>query len=106
MDGLSEEQVLDSRQALSVDRKAEAALKFAKAVVEKRGWVSDADVARVRHAGYDDGEIAEIVAHVAKSMFANYFNHVAQTDIDFPFVAANPSESSLNHQNGASNDEF
>ena len=39
-------------------------------------------------AGYGDGEIAEIVGHVALSVFTNYFNLVAGTDIDFPKAPA------------------
>ena len=42
----------------------------------------------VRAAGYTDGEIAEIIAHVALNVFTNYFNRAAQTDIDFPLVTA------------------
>ena len=37
-----------------------------------------------REAGYDDGAIAEVIAHVALNVFTNYFNLVADTDIDFP----------------------
>ena len=65
-----------------------AALHFARQLVENRGWVNDEDLNRVRRAGYGDGEIAEIVAVVAWKTFANYFNHVAGTEIDFPEVAA------------------
>jgi len=36
---------------------------------------------------YGDGEIAEIVAVVAWKTFANYFNHVAGTDVDFHEVS-------------------
>ena len=63
--GLSEEEVIDSREAVSTDSKVEAALQFARQVVEKKGWVTDEEVSDVRDAGYDDGEIAEIVANVA-----------------------------------------
>ena len=38
----------------------------------------------VRNAGFGDGEIAEMVAVVCLNLFTNYFNHVAQTDLDFP----------------------
>ena len=61
-----------------------SSLKFANSVVEKRGWVSDEDLANVRSAGYDDGEIAEIAAHVVLNIFRNYFNHIAETPTDFP----------------------
>ncbi len=48
--------------------------------------VNDAEVKRVRDAGYTDGEIAEIIAAVTGTIFTNYFNHIAQTEIDFPKV--------------------
>ena len=70
----------------SSDPALDAALVFARAVVEKRGFVSDNDIAAVRAAGHDDGAIAEIVAHVVANIFTNYVNHVAETEIDFPKV--------------------
>jgi len=50
--------------------------------------VTDRDLDAVRAAGFDDGVIAEVVAHVALNIFTNYLNHVAGTDIDFPKVPA------------------
>ena len=84
--GLSDSELTDARQSSSTDSKVDVALRFAKQLVEDRGWVSDEDLDRVRRAGYGDGEIAEIVAIVAWKTFANYFNHVAGTDVDFPAV--------------------
>jgi AhpD family alkylhydroperoxidase len=82
--GLSDEAIRDSRRGASPDSKTDAALRFARLIVEKRGRVSDEDVARVRYAGHTDAEIAEIVANVAVNIFTNYFNHVAETEVDFP----------------------
>jgi alkylhydroperoxidase family enzyme len=96
MVGLSEEDVLDSRHGGSPDSKVEAALRFASQMVEKRGWVSDEDVAHLRSAGYEDAEIAEIVANVALIMFTNYFNHVAETVVDFPPVPGSADRSERN----------
>lgn len=48
-----------------------------------------------RAAGFDDGEIAEIVAHVAPNVFTNYLNRVAEAEIDFPKVAALAPASAL-----------
>jgi len=84
--GLSDDQIAASREARAADPKAAAALQFARAVVEHRGAVRDQDLTSVRAAGYTDGEIAEIIAHVALNVFTNYFNRAAQTDIDFPLV--------------------
>ena len=86
--GLSEEQVLAARKGQSEDGQRQAALTFAKQVVEKKGFVSDDDVAAVRDAGYSDQEIAELVALVALNIFTNYFNHVTDPEVDFPVAAA------------------
>jgi uncharacterized peroxidase-related enzyme len=82
--GLSPDQVRDSRRAAAVDGKTNALLHFARRVVDARGQVTDADLATVRAAGWDDGAIAEVVANVALHVFTNYFNLVADTDLDFP----------------------
>lgn len=87
MVGLSVDQILDSRRGTAVDPKTDAIIQFARQVVDERGLVSDANIAQVRAAGLDDGAIAEIVANVALNIFTNYFNHVADTEIDFPKAA-------------------
>src|SRR5262245_47188861 len=89
--GLTEQAVLDSRQGHSADPKTDPLLRFARTLVEKRGLVTDADVAAVREAGGGDAEIAEVVAHVGLNTFTNYFNHVAATTLDFPKAPALPA---------------
>jgi uncharacterized peroxidase-related enzyme len=84
MVGLTAEQIRDSRLGTAVDPKADALIGFARKLVDSRGVVTDRDVAAVREAGFDEGAIAEVVANVALSVFTNYFNNVAETDIDFP----------------------
>ena len=75
-----------ARSAESADSKTDAILKFAKIVTEKKGQVSDADLAAARQASVTDGEISEIIGHVALNVLTNYFNIVAKTEIDFPVV--------------------
>jgi uncharacterized peroxidase-related enzyme len=85
--GLTDEQIRDSRLGAAVDARADALVRFAVQVVRSRGRVSDADLDDVRAAGFGDGAIAEVVAHVALDTFTNYFNNVAATDVDFPKAA-------------------
>ncbi len=85
--GLSGDELTAARSATSSDTKANAALQFARAVVATKGNVTDQDLENLRAANYTDGQIAEIVAHVGMNIFTNYFNHVAQTEIDFPKVS-------------------
>lgn len=86
--GLSDDEIEAARRGTSSDERAEVAVAFARKVVETRGFVEDADIERVRGAGFDDGDIAEIVAHVALNTFTNTLNHVADTEIDFPRAPA------------------
>ncbi len=76
-----------ARIAENYDKKIQAGLVFAKRLVTTQGRVSDEDVQLVKDAGYGEGEIGEIIAHVALNVFTNYFNNTAKTAIDFPVVS-------------------
>ncbi|UUO07205.1 carboxymuconolactone decarboxylase family protein [Blastopirellula sp. J2-11] len=84
MVGLTSDQIGDSRNGRSIDPATDSLLRFARQIVETRGQVSDADVQAVRDAGFDEGAIAEVIAGVALDIFTNYFNIVADTEVDFP----------------------
>jgi uncharacterized peroxidase-related enzyme len=81
--GLTNDQILASREGRAIDGKVDAALRFARDLVAENGDCSPAELQRV---GFTDREIVEIVAHVALNIFENYFNMVAKTDIDLPRV--------------------
>ncbi len=73
----------------SSDAKAEAALTFARALVEHAGQVSKAEFDAVRAAGHSDGEIIEIITHVAMNIFTNLLGKSTQVEIDFPEIDLN-----------------
>jgi len=77
-----------ARNAEATDSKTSTILKFAKTLVDKKAQVDDSDVAKLKEAGVTEGEIGEIVGHVALNVLTNYFNIVAKTEIDFPVVTA------------------
>ncbi len=87
MVGLTEEQILDSRLGKAIDSQTDAVLRLAGLLVDNRGRVSDRELEEARTAGISDATIAEIVATVALNIFTNYFNHVADPEIDFPKAA-------------------
>ena len=88
MNGLTEEQTEQSRQGLANDTKAQAGLQFAQTVTANRGQVSNDAIKAVKAAGYNDGDILEIVLNVVSNTLTNYVNHIAQTEVDFPSVEA------------------
>lgn len=85
--GASAEDMAAAQAGHSDDARTAAALTFALKVVEQRAQVGDADVAQLRAAGFDDGQIVEILAHVALNLFTNYINVALDVPVDFPKVA-------------------
>ena len=85
---LDDAELAANRAGTSSDAKAHAALVFASKVVRERGHVGEADVAAVKAAGYDDGQVVEILLHVALNTLTNYVNTTLGTVVDFPLVAA------------------
>lgn len=79
--------IADAREGKSSDAKIQAALDFARIIVEKRGLVNDADLDALKNAGYNEAAIAEIIAHVGLNLLTNYFNNAAKVVVDFPTVA-------------------
>jgi len=92
MAGLAEPDIASAQNAQVADAKTTVALQFATKIVQKKGIISAEEVNAVRAAGYTDGEITEIVAETALNIFTNYFNNIAQTDIDFPVVKSTISK--------------
>jgi uncharacterized peroxidase-related enzyme len=83
---LEDAEIAANRSGASTDPKADAAVRFAAKVVRERGHVGEDDVRAVKEAGYDDGQVIEIVLNVALNTWTNYVNEVAKTEIDFPRV--------------------
>ena len=84
--GASAQAMSDAQDGRSDDPKTAAALRFALAVVERRGQVEASEVDALRAAGFDDGEIVELLAHVALNLFTNYVNIAFDVPVDFPAV--------------------
>lgn len=84
--GASSEEMSAAQSGQSHDPKTAAALHFAVTVVRQRAKITVADVDVLREAGFGDGEIMEIMAHVALNLFTNYVNVAFDVPLDFPQV--------------------
>ncbi|PPD20472.1 MAG: peroxidase [Methylomonas sp.] len=87
--GIERDELIANSKGKSADAKTQAAIDFARALLEKRGKISNEDLSAVRAAGFSDEEVIEILAHVAMNTFTNYFNETALTAIDFPMFDVN-----------------
>ncbi|SHM16168.1 carboxymuconolactone decarboxylase family protein [Rhodanobacter sp. OK091] len=83
---LPEDEIILARQGHANDPKRDAAVRFARKVIETRGKVDDADVKAVRDAGYTEANLIEIIALVAMYSLTNFFNNVFDPEQDFPAV--------------------
>ncbi|ERH41345.1 hypothetical protein N751_17195 [Legionella pneumophila str. Leg01/11] len=86
--GLSKSELSKNLEGHSEDKKTQAALTFAKTLIELRGQINDANIKAVREEGFTDEELVEIVAHVGMNTLTNYFNEAFKTEIDFPLIHA------------------
>ncbi|KQN71567.1 MULTISPECIES: carboxymuconolactone decarboxylase family protein [unclassified Devosia] len=84
--GATAEEMAEAQAGRSADPRTAAALKFALSLVEQRGSVGSDDVNALVAAGFDEGEIVEIIAHVALNLFTNYVNVALDVPVDFPGV--------------------
>ncbi|GAA4074421.1 carboxymuconolactone decarboxylase family protein [Nonomuraea soli] len=83
--GLSPEAATDARKGQATDARTAAALTLATSLVRNQGDVSDPELeAAGEHLS--EGEIAEVVAHVALNVFTNYLNKSGRVAIDWPLV--------------------
>ncbi|MFA6954443.1 MAG: carboxymuconolactone decarboxylase family protein [Thermoanaerobaculia bacterium] len=84
--GLDNAEIEAARKGTSEDARADAALKFSRALIDSRGEVTTAEVEAARQAGLSDGEIVEVISHTALNILTNYIGKASRVEIDFPKV--------------------
>ncbi|WPU91689.1 carboxymuconolactone decarboxylase family protein [Mucilaginibacter sabulilitoris] len=83
---LPADEIILARKGHATDPKRDAAVQFARKVIETHGQVSDSDLKAVRDAGYTDANLMEIIALVIMFSLTNFFNNVFDPDKDYPEV--------------------
>jgi len=69
------------------DRSLEALRKFTTTVVDRRGWISEHDIAEFEEAGFDRAQVLEVILAISFKTLSNYINHFAETPLDDAFRA-------------------
>ncbi len=67
------------------DARLEGLRRFTTAVVEQRGWVSDAQIEAFLAAGFEKRRVFDVILGAAMKTLSNYTNHVAKTPLDPAF---------------------
>ena len=68
------------------DERLEALRSFLQAMVEKRGWVDEADIRAFLDAGFEREHVLDCILAVGMKTLSNYTNHIAETPLDDVFA--------------------
>lgn len=85
--GVSSEETKKNLHGTSDSPRTTALIKFVLAILKTKGNITNDELAALRTAKFTDEQVVEIVAIICVNIFTNYFNHVADTEIDFPKVS-------------------
>ena len=85
MTGFTDEQILELRKgSASFDSKLDALVKLAKSLTENRGSIDDTTLNAFFNAGYDKGNLVDVILAVGEKSITNYLHKVTDIPIDFP----------------------
>lgn len=85
MSGFTDEQILEFRAGYSTaNDKLDALAKLAKNVTENRGRTSEDILDNFFNAGYDKGNLIDVISLVGDKTISNYIHSTTQIPVDFP----------------------
>jgi uncharacterized peroxidase-related enzyme len=64
------------------DAKTEALRRLVSQIVDKRGWLSDADVQAFLDQGYSRSQLLDVMVGVSMKTLSNYINHLTDPPIE------------------------
>jgi hypothetical protein len=84
--GVSKVDLTSARIAQNADLKITGALNFVKEIIDNRADQMSDRIDDLKNLGWNDAEIAEIIAVTSLNIFPNYFNKLNRTELDFPVL--------------------
>lgn len=91
LNGLNRAEIDNAQQGRPLsDAKLQTLLHFAQEIVERRGWVTEADIERFTAAGFAKAQVLEVILGVALKTLTNYTNHISKPPANQQFAAFLP----------------
>lgn len=89
MNGFSDDQILELRAGnASFDSKLDALAQLAKNITENRGATSPEVLENFFNAGYNKGNLVDVISLVGDKTISNYLHKTTDIPVDFPEVPA------------------
>lgn len=87
--GLSEDNLRHIRQSQPTGlERQDALIALVHQLMREPGSVPDTLYQRLKNAGFDEGQLAEVALTISVIMFTNMFNRINDTTLDFPAIPA------------------
>lgn len=88
MNGFSDEQLLDIRNAKSTDPKLNSLVKLAANITKNKGNATDETVSEFFAQGYTNENLVDLILQISDKTAMNYLHNLTQIPVDFPLAAA------------------
>ena len=86
MNGFTDADALDLRSGISQNPKLNALVGLAKEITEKKGRISNATLESFYAAGYNDGNLVDVILLISDKIAMNYLHNLTNVAIDFPLA--------------------
>jgi hypothetical protein len=87
MNGFTDEEILEMRAgSASFDAKIDALVKFGKLIAEKGGEIESSHLENFFAAGYNEGNLVDLIIAVGERTMTNNLNRIIEVPIDFPIA--------------------
>lgn len=86
MNGFAADEILKIRSGGSSNEKLNALVALAKDVTENKGRVSDSNLEAFYEAGYNDGNLVDVVLQISDKIAMNYLHNLTDVPVDFPLA--------------------
>lgn len=85
LNGFSDDEILEFRAGYSsTNKKLDALAKLAKNITERRGRTESSVIENFLNAGYNKGNLVDVIALVGDKTISNYLHSTTQVPVDFP----------------------
>lgn len=86
MNGFSESEILNIRSGHNSNEKLNALIVLAKDITEHKGRASDAHLDGFYAAGYNDGNLVDLILQISDKIAMNYLHNLTEIPVDFPLA--------------------
>ena len=87
LNGFSDDEIIKIRKGYSSNEKIDKLVALAKDITENKGRVNNETLDAFYKAGYNDGNLVDVILQISDKVAMNYLHNLTQIPIDFPEAA-------------------